>query len=177
MTQRGLESGWVCVAAVAGAHGIRGALKLRCFTERPEDVAAYGQLHDEHGNPLFAITIKAPCRGGLIVAAEGVSDRNAADALRGTALYVPRRMLPEPAVDEFYYADLEGLTALDAGGARLGVVRRMANFGAGDVIEIAGDDGRALTLPFDRQTIPTVDLNQGCVVVVPPVELVAEATP
>ncbi len=153
---------WVCVAAIATAHGIRGALKLRCFTERPEDVAAYGPVHDRNGKRLFQLTIVGPAKGGVIARADGVEDRDAAEALRGVELFVPRAALPETEDDEFYYEDLEGLAAVRAAdGSRLGTIRAVTNHGAGDLLEIAGDDGEIRILPFDRETVPVIDLAAG----------------
>lgn len=165
---------WVCVAAVATAHGIRGALKLRCFTERPEDVAAYGPVYDRHGRRLFELEILGPGPGGVIVTAEGIDDREQALALRGTELFVPRSTLPEPAPDEFYYSDLEGLAVERVDGSRLGLVRAVENFGAGDLIDVIADDGRSIVLPFDRATVPEIDLEHRRLVVDPPRELVVE---
>jgi 16S rRNA processing protein RimM len=174
MDDRRAASDWVCVARIVAAHGLSGALKLRCFTERPADVAAYGPVFDQGGRRLFELSIIGEARGGVLARAIGVDDRNAAEALRGTELLVPRAALPTPGPDEFYHADLEGLLALRADGVRLGTVRGLVNFGAGDLIEIAADDGRTLSLPFDRQTVPVIDLERGRLVVEPPVELLAD---
>lgn len=170
-------SDWVCVAAVATAHGIRGALKLRCFTERPEDAVAYGPVYDKHGKRLFALEVIGQSRGGILVEAEGISDRSAAEALRGTELFVPRAVLPDLGPDEFYHSDLEGLDVLQADGARLGVVRGLANFGAGDILDVLADDGRTVALPFDHRTVRTVDLEAGRLVVEPPPELLPDQRP
>ena len=165
---------WVCVAAVATAHGIRGALKLRCFTERPEDAAAYGPVYDRQGRQLFSLKVIGRSRGGILVEADGIADRNAAEAVRGMELFVPRSALPDPGPDEFYHTDLEGLDVLRADGARLGVVRALNNFGAGDILEVLADDGRTVALPFDHQTVQAVDLEAGRLIVAPPVELVPD---
>lgn len=167
---------WVCVAVVASAHGIRGALKLRSFTERPEDVTAYGPLYDRSGNRLD-LEVIGQTRGGVLARAPGVEDRTAAEALRGTELYVPRAALPELAPDEFYHADLEGLEVRQADGSRLGVVRALADYGAGDLIEVQADDGRVLTLPFDHATVPEIDLSAGHLVVEPPAGLLGDSNP
>jgi 16S rRNA processing protein RimM len=177
MVERRGASRWVCLAKVVGAHGLRGALKLRCFTERPADVAAYGPLYDERGERRLELKVLRATPGGVVAAAADVRDRSAAEALRGTLLFVPRPALPEPAPDEFYHSDLEGLSVERSDGTRLGRVRRLDNFGGGDLIEIAADDGSVLTLPFDRRTVPVVDLAQGRLVVEPPAELVVEARP
>jgi 16S rRNA processing protein RimM len=174
MVDRPQASKWVCVASVAAAHGVRGALRLRSFTERPEDVAAYGPVYDRQGRPLFQLQVIGRARGGVLVRIEGVSDRSTAEALRGAELYVPRAALPELDPDEFYRADLEGLIVERADGSRLGTVRSLDNFGAGDIIEVEAEDGRVLALPFDQQTVPVVDLDGGRLVIEPPVELFAE---
>ena len=174
MVDRRGASAWVCVARIVAAHGLGGALKLRCFTERPADVTAYGPLYDEHGKRRFELTVIGAAPGGVLARVDGIAERTAAEALRGTLLFVPRTALPAPGPDEFYHADLEGLVALRADGARLGTVRSLGNFGAGDLIEIAADDGRVLSLPFDRKTVPVVDLAQGRLVVEPPAERLAD---
>ncbi|MFO1074636.1 MAG: ribosome maturation factor RimM [Geminicoccaceae bacterium] len=158
----------VCVAQVAAAHGVRGAVKLRCFTAEPESVAAYGPLCDEAGRELFRIRLLGPTQGGMIAQVEGILDRNAAEALRGLRLYVPRSTLPEPEPDEFYHEDLVGLPARDASGAEIGRVTAVLNFGAGDLIELATGDGGSLMLPFTRAAVPEIDLEAGFVVVAPP---------
>lgn len=166
---------WICVAAVATAHGVHGALKLRCFTERPEDVAAYGPLFDKQGRRLFNLAILGPAKGGVIAKAENIDDREAAEALRGVELFVPRSALPDPDDDEFYYNDLEGLDVVDAEGTRVGTVRRVVNHGAGDLIEVEGAAGRLHILPFDKETVPVIDLENRRLQVAPRPEVVVES--
>jgi 16S rRNA processing protein RimM len=168
---------WVCVAVVAAAHGLRGALKLRSFTERPEDCAAYGPVFDHNGNRLFELTVIGPTPGGVLARVAGIEDRDAAEALQGTELFVPRAALPELAPDEFYYSDLEGMEALRPDGSHLGVVHSVENHGAGDLIEVLADDGRRISLPFTRDTVPTIDLDHRRLVVEPPEELGPEVMP
>jgi 16S rRNA processing protein RimM len=175
MVERARDRDWVCVAQVASAHGLRGLLKLRCFTERPQDVAAYGPVFDRNGR-RFELEVIGPAPGGVLARAQGIEDRNAAEALRGTELFVPRSALPELAPEEFYYSDLEGMEALRADGSRFGVVHGVANFGAGDLIEVLADDGQRISLPFTRESVPSIDLERRRLVVQPPDELVAEAT-
>lgn len=165
---------WVCVATVATAHGVRGALKLRCFTERPEDVAVYGPLFDSQGRRLFDLSIIGPAKGGVIAKAEGIDSREAAEALRGAELFVPRSALPETDDDEFYYSDLEGLDVVDSDGVRLGVVKQVVNHGAGDLIEVADDRGWLQILPFDKTTVPFIDLDNRRLQVAPRPEVVVE---
>jgi 16S rRNA processing protein RimM len=177
MAERRRDREWVCVAVVAGAHGLRGALRLRCFTERAEDAAAYGPVFDAHGERLFDLEVIGRARGGLLARAVGIDGRHAAEALRGKELFVPRAALPEPAPEEYYYSDLEGMAALRPDGSRLGVVRSVENFGAGDLIQVQADDGQRISLPFTRQTIPTIDLERRRLVVEPPAELEWESAP
>jgi 16S rRNA processing protein RimM len=175
MVERVRDRDWVCVAVVAAAHGLRGVLKLRCFTGRAEDVAAYGPVFDGSTRRQFELEVIGPAPGGVLARARGIEDRNAAEALRGTELLVPRAALPELGPDEFYYSDLEGMEALRADGSRLGLVQGVDNFGAGDLIEVLADDGRRLSLPFTRRTVPSIDLARRKLVVEPPEELIAEA--
>jgi len=157
----------VCVGVIAGAHGIKGEVKVKSFTEESEGFAAYGPLWDETGARRFDMTVRARAKDGLIAAIRGVTDRDAAEALRGVRLFVPRAALPEPGEDEFYYADLIGLSAELEDGSPLGEVVAVHNFGAGDVIEIKGA-GAVLDLPFTSAVVPVVDVAKGRIVVVPP---------
>lgn len=163
------------MAAVAAAHGIRGAFKLKCFTERPEDVAAYGPVFDRDGKRLFTLEVIGPAKGGVVARADGIDDRNAAEALRGTELFVPRTALPAPDEDEFYCSDLEGLDAFHQDGSRFGTVKRVVDHGAGDLIEIADDRGRLHTLPFDRATVPVIDLENRRIDIAPRPEVVVDS--
>ena len=131
----------VCVGAIAGAQGIHGAVRIKPFTDRPEDVAAYGPVSDEAGGRRFVIDVRE-VRGGMVVAAlDGVDDRNAAEALKGLRLYVARDALPAPDEDEYYHADLLGLAAGLADGTQVGTVRAILPAGATEVLEIARGPG------------------------------------
>ena len=163
----------VCVAAVAAAHGVRGALKLKTFTEDPADVGAYGPLLDETGRELFRVRVIAAAKGGVIVQALGITDRDAAEALRGLRLYVPRARLPEPEDDSFYYEDLIGLAIEDTAGRPLGRVVAVHDFGAGEVLEYRDEAGHDGMVPFTTALVPEVDLAGGRLVVVPEVREVA----
>ncbi|HEY8350949.1 MAG TPA: ribosome maturation factor RimM, partial [Sphingomonadales bacterium] len=101
----------VCVGLITGAHGVRGLVKVKPFTDDPAAVAAYGPLTDQSGRRRFALELLSFGKGQWLARVDGVSDRTAAEALRGTRLYVDRQALPEPDEDEFYHADLIGLRA------------------------------------------------------------------
>ena len=159
---------FVCLARVATAHGVRGQVRLRCFTERPEDVVAYGPLTDRSGGRRYDLTLTGSAKAGLLAKIDGVDDRDAALALRGLELCVPRAALPEPDEDEFYISDLIGLEARLPDGRPFGTIRQCANFGAGDVLDVVTEDGRVVSLPFDLETVPSVDLAARRIVVAPP---------
>jgi 16S rRNA processing protein RimM len=162
----------VCVAAVAAPHGIQGALKLRTFTERPENVVAYGPVYDGQGRRLFELELIRPTKGGVIARIPGIEDRNEAERWRGVRFYVPRAVLPAPEAEEFYVEDLQGLPVERRDGTRMGRVLGLDNYGAGDVIEVGLDSGGSVVLPFTREVVPEVDLERGRLVVEPPPELV-----
>ena len=126
----------VCVGVITGAHGVRGAVRLKSFTAEPEDVAGYGPLEDERGERRFALRIVGSAKGVLIAAISGIDDRDRAEALRGLRLYLPRSALPPTDEEEYYHADLIGLDAALADGTPIGTVRAVHDFGAGDTLEI-----------------------------------------
>lgn len=169
----------IAVGAVVGAHGVRGLVRVKSYTAEPEDLAAYGPLSDAAGRRRFRLTLKGRSKGLLLAAIEGVADRDAAEALAGTELYLERSALPAlEDEDEFYYSDLIGLDALDQEGRSLGRVKAVHNYGAGDLLEIAGAPGGggregALLLPFTKAVVPEIDLAGGRLVVVPPGEVEA----
>ena len=157
----------VVVAAVAGAFGTRGEVRLKSFTAEPEAVARYGPLEAPDGR-RFEVTLERPVKGGFAARLSGVSTRNEAEALRGARLSVPRERLPDLPDEEFYHADLVGLPVHDPGGAEIGRVRAVLDFGAGDILEIALPGGATAMLPFTREAVPTVDLAAGRLVADPP---------
>lgn len=153
----------VCVGAVVGAHGVRGQVRIKSFTADPADVAAYGPVESEDGARRFKLKVMGEAKGLIIARLEGVNDRDAAEALRGTQFFVPRERLPETEEDEFLYSDLVGLRAEAVDGSVLGTVRGVADFGAGEVLDIGG-----FMVPFTKAAVPVVDIAGGRVVVVPP---------
>ena len=154
----------VCLGAIAGAYGVRGEVRLKSFCARPEDIAAYGPVESEDGRRSFEVSLGHAVAGGLSARLSGVASREAAEALRGIRLYVPRSRMPDPGDEEYYHADLIGLEAADTGGALLGKVAAVLNHGAGDILELRGSKGVVL-VPFTRAIVPTVDLGAGRIVV------------
>lgn len=153
----------VCVGAIVGAHGVRGQVRVKSFTAEPADVAAYGPVESEDGTRRFKLKVMGEAKGLVIARLEGVDDRNAAEAMRGTRLFVPRARLPKLEEDEFLYSDLVGLRAETADGTVVGTVRGLADFGAGEVLDVGG-----FMVPFTKAAVPVVDVAGGRVVVVPP---------
>jgi len=145
-------------------------VRIKSFTERPEDVASYGPVSDETGRS-FALGVVGLARGAVLASIDGIADRDAAEALKGVRLYVARVRLPEPEEDEFYREDLVGLRAELADGTELGTVASVEDYGAGDVIEIARAGARPILLPFTDAAVPEVDIEGGRIVVAPPEEI------
>jgi 16S rRNA processing protein RimM len=161
----------VCLGQIGAAHGVRGEVRLHSFTADPGAITSYGPLETEDGR-VFEIETMRRAKDHFVARISGVADRNAAALLKNIKLYVPRERLPEPEEpDEFYHADLIGLSVIDQAGQKRGTVVAVHNFGAGDLIEVAPDaGGKTELLPFDETHVPTVDIAAGKIVVVPPVE-------
>lgn len=159
----------ICVGAITGSFGVRGEARVKSFCADPAAIGDYGPLTTEDGATTFTLTITRPVKGGFAVRLSGVKTREAADALRGTALYAPRAALPALPDDEFYHADLIGLTAVDTGGAELGRIHAVHNHGGGDLLELRANGRKGTVLvPFTRAIVPTVDLGAGRIVIDPP---------
>ena len=168
----------ICIAQIGAAHGVRGEVRLKAFTEDPLSVKRYGPLETEDGTRRFEIEAARPAKDVLVVRLKGVADRNAAEALTNLRLFVPRARLPKAGPGEFYHADLIGLAVTTADGAPYGTVKALHNFGAGDIIEIApAQGGDTVMLPFTDAAVPVVDVAGGRIVVAPPDEVVVEGEP
>lgn len=152
----------ICVGAIAGSFGVKGEVRLKSFCAEPEAVDTYGPLFSEDGRSQWEVKVSRPIKNGFAARLTGVRSKEAADALRGTRLYAPRERLPDLPDDEFYHADLIGLTVLDTGGVELGRVKAILNHGAGDLLEIAAKGQKQpVLLPFTLLNVPTVDLTSG----------------
>lgn len=164
----------IFVAQVGAAHGVRGEVKVTTFTADPMALAAYKTLMRQDGSPALTIASARPAKGGLVARLKGVDDRNAAEALRGLKLYISRDSLPEPEEDEFYLADLIGLSVETADGELLGKVKTVQDFGAGDLLEIQPRAGATWWLPFTREAVPQVLIAQGKLIAAPPASIEAD---
>jgi 16S rRNA processing protein RimM len=151
---------------------VRGEVKIKSFTADPAAIAKYGPVQDESGTRSYRVKVRGQVRGLLIARLEGVEDRNAAVAIKGLRLYVEREKLPKPKKkEEWYLADLVGLTVEKKDGTAMGRVKSVQNHGAGDIVEVESADGRTVFLPFTKRAVPEVDIEGGRLVVDPPVEV------
>jgi 16S rRNA processing protein RimM len=158
----------ICVGQFAGAHGVRGLVKLRSFTAEPEAIFTYAPLSDESGERVFKVALKSTASDHMIVTVEGIADKEAADMLRGDRLYVPRTVFPKTAPGEFYEADLIGMVAEDKEGKEYGRVMGVHDHGAGVFLEIGTSRKDSFMLPFKDPFVPKIDLKVGKVVIVVP---------
>lgn len=141
----------VTLAAVIGAHGVTGEVRLKLFGEGVESLKAFRAFND---SALTVEKIKDDGKGGAIARFAEVRDRTAAEALRGTALTVPRNALPDLDAGEYYYADLIGLPVVSTEGEGLGTCVAVENFGAGDVLEIRRPEGKTFMVPMNAAAVP-----------------------
>jgi 16S rRNA processing protein RimM len=139
----------ILIGRILGAHGIRGAVKLKSFATTAADIAKYKPLTSGDGRSFEIVRLK-PAHDEFIADLQDVRDRNQAEALTGTDLFIDRAHLPAPAEGEFYLADLAG-KPVSAAGQMLGTVAGIQNYGAGDLLEL--DTGELIPVAF----IATVD--------------------
>ncbi|MFC4295067.1 ribosome maturation factor RimM [Novosphingobium tardum] len=141
----------VTLAAVIGAHGVTGEVRLKLFGDGIASLKAHRAFN---GGALTVAKLRDDGKGGAIARFAEITDRNGAEALRGTALTVPRSALPPLAEDEYYHADLLGLPAVSDAGMPLGVVVAVENFGAGDVLEVERADKSRFMVPMRADAVP-----------------------
>jgi 16S rRNA processing protein RimM len=164
----------ILLGVIGRAHGVRGLVRVTSHTADPLALTEYGPLSDLSGRQfilrwvgdgiaeIFQIEAGKPVK---------VADRTAAERLTNTQLFIQRDRLPPPEADEYYLADLIGLTAVGADGAAVGVVAAVHDYGAGASLELARDDGGSLLVPFTASCVPEVDLAAGRLRVAPPDEI------
>jgi 16S rRNA processing protein RimM len=136
----------VALAAVAGAHGVKGELRLKLFSDSIESLSRHQQLYvGGVGRRLIGIRDSGKT---AVARFEGISDRSAAENLRGSLVEVDRSRLPPLQQGEYYHADLIGCAAVDRHGTAVGTVSAVENYGAGDLLEIEKADRTRLLIPF-----------------------------
>ncbi|NBN80200.1 ribosome maturation factor RimM [Microvirga tunisiensis] len=165
----------ILMAVVGAAHGIRGEVRVKPYGDDPLSFTDYGPLETADGTRRLTVATARVQKTVVITKFKGINDRNAAEALNGLELYVPRDRLPEPDEDEFYHTDLIGLTAVTDSGEPLGRVVTVQNFGAGDLLEIRPSSGKSYFLPFTQAFVPSVDLDGGTVTCVLPPDYLSDS--
>jgi len=160
----------VLLAAIIGAHGLKGEVRLKTFTATPDRLGAYGLLHAKDGRLFTLSALRAGKNGEAVASFREIADRGAAEKLKGLELFVARDVLPDTENEEFYHADLIGMSGVDTLGRRLGTVAAIHNYGASDVLVIARDDGDEVLIAFTRANVPEIDVKLGRLVVAVPEE-------
>ena len=165
-----MTKGRVLLGVVAAPHGVRGLVRIRSFTEDPMAIASYGALSDETGKKQYRVEALSAVKGAVLARIEGVTDRTAAEAVRGLRLYVERSALPATGEREWYEADLLGLAAVGRDGRDWGKVLAFHDFGGGRTMEVSGGSASrsSVMLPFTDAVVPEVDVEGGKVLVDPP---------
>ena len=142
----------VTLAAIAGAHGVRGEVRLKLFGEGAESLRAFSVFNA--GDRTLTLKSVRPANQGAVATFAEITDRSGAEALRGTVLTVPRSALPPLGEGEYYHHDLLGLPCVSTDGSAVGEVVAIDNFGAGDILEIAKPDGKRFMVPMNDKAVP-----------------------
>lgn len=149
------------MAVIGAPHGIRGEVRVKTFTGDPLALGDYGPLYAADGRS-FTVADLRPAKEVVVVRFREITDRNAAETVTGTELFVDRAALPDDLEeDEFYHADLVGLAVRDETGAEIGTVTAVQNFGGGDIVDIALPGRRTAMVPFTLAAIPTISIPDG----------------
>jgi len=167
-----MRPGQLLVGVIGAPRGVKGEVRIKSHTGDPKAIGGLGPLTDAAERRIFAIERVSALKDDLLaVKLKGIETREAAAALTGVELYARRDQLPPPGEEEYYLADLVGLEAMTSGGASLGRVKAVVNYGAGDILEIAPGSGETLLVPFTKAVAPVVDVEGGRIVIEPPAEI------
>ena len=166
LEQAGIEGDWICIGAFAGAHGVRGDVKLKSFTEQPDAIFSYSDIYNGAGGSKVSLKKVRANKDGFVARVDGITSPEEALKLKGKRLYVPRDTFAAEDEDEFYLADLIALTAVDETGTDIGFVKSVENFGAEDLLELILNEpvkglGRSVFIPFRKALVPVVDIKAG----------------
>ncbi|MFN7038970.1 MAG: ribosome maturation factor RimM [Alphaproteobacteria bacterium] len=163
---------FLLVGIITDAHGINGEVKVRSYTQSPENIIQYKILYDKHGK-FFKIKKFKKTSKDFIMKIEGVNDRTTAETFQGTKLFVDRDTLSESESeeDEFYHHELLELKVFDKDKKLLGFVKAFHNFGGGDIIEIEFSNKTTEFYIFSKQIIPEINLQEKYIILEPPEEI------
>jgi 16S rRNA processing protein RimM len=148
----------ICVASLKGAFGVKGEVRVKSFTEVPEDCLSFGPLLGQDEAVILTPASYRAVKDGFAVMSAEVTTPEQADALRGTKLYVRKSALPAPQEEEFYYSDLIGMQVKTVDGKNAGKIVSAADYGAGDLLEIKPKEGPSFFHPFTKDAVPKVDM-------------------
>ena len=170
MTKKTQNSDLTCVAIIVGAHGVHGAVKVKSFTQNPADFSIYGPLLGKDGQVVLTPKNPRPINNAFTMRSPEIKTREQAMAMGGTQLFVLRSALPEiEDEDDFYYTDLVGLDVKSTDGKRIGTIRSVHNFGAGEMLEIqpgkSAESQNSFFHPFTKVAVPKVDIKAGRVII------------
>lgn len=158
----------VLVGVLSGAFGVNGEVRVKSFCANPRDIETYSPLSGANGEQ-FDLALLNAIKHGFSARVVQIATKEEADARKGTQLFADRAQMPSLPDDEFYHADLIGLTVSDTGGADIGAVKAVHNHGADDLLEVTrAGSSETVLIPFTQAIVPTVDLDAGRIVVDPP---------
>jgi 16S rRNA processing protein RimM len=158
----------VLIAVIVSPHGVRGQVKIKHYLDNPKSILSKSDIFTKDQKKRYKLSLHSISEDILIASIAGITDREAAEQLRNTELYIPRDALPTAPNNSWYYSDLIGLSAQLMDGNIYGEIHAVHNFGAGDILEIKRTSGEMEMLPFNENFIGTVDVACGFVIVIPP---------
>ncbi len=153
----------ILIGEITTVHGIKGLVKVRSYVEDETLFETDALYTDERADKKISIKLKNPMKDIWLAEVKGVADRNAAELLRGTKLYIDRTAMPETEDGEFYIEDLKGMKVVDKDGKDIGEVLSVENFGASDLLDIKPASGASFYLPFTDNTVLEIDIEGGTI--------------
>jgi 16S rRNA processing protein RimM len=158
----------VLMGVIGAAQGLRGEVRVKPFTDDPLAIGEYGTLYGADGRAFEVLDVRQ-AKEMAVIRFRGVNDRNQAEALNGTQLFVERDSLDDDDLDEdeYFYADLEGLEVRDGEGNSYGIITAIFDFGAGDILEITQSGKRAQMIPFSENSVLEIDFDGGTILIDP----------
>lgn len=146
----------ICIGEISNVHGVRGQLLVRCFADDPELLLIKDAVTDEKGTRTFNFQGLSPHKKAYLTRLDGLDNREDAEKLKRTRLYIERDQLPELDSDEIYHVDLIGMT-VKSDDKIIGKIAAVQNFGASDLLEIQREGAKNFYLPYSDETILNVD--------------------
>ena len=158
----------ILIGEITTVHGIKGYVKVRSYVDDETLLEGDHVYTSDTTTSTLKLTLKNALKGDWVAHVSGVNDRNLAETLRGTKLYVDRAALPDTDDDEFYIEDLKGLRVIDNEARDIGIIEDIVNFGAGDLLDIKPPKGQNFYLSFQDETILKIDIDTKTITAVMP---------